>query len=38
VDDLTYREYPIAHEIADEGVELIHSWLEKRVQETLERE
>jgi len=38
VDDLTYREYPIAHQIADEGVELIHSWLEKRVQETPERE
>ncbi len=38
VDDLTYREYPIAHQIADEGVELIHSWFEKRVQEALERE
>jgi len=38
VDNLTYREYPIAHQIADEGVELIHTWLEKRVQEALGRE
>ncbi|MEI6639059.1 MAG: phospholipase [Chlorobium sp.] len=38
VDDLTYREYPIAHQIADEGIELIHIWLEKRVREALERE
>ena len=38
VDDITYREYPIAHQIADEGIELIHSWLEKRVPEALERE
>ena len=37
VDDLTYREYPIAHQIADEGVELIQSWLEKRVSDALER-
>ncbi len=38
VDDLTYQEYPIAHQIADEGIRLIHSWLEKRVPATLERE
>ncbi len=38
VDDLTYQEYPIAHQIADEGIRLIHSWLEKRVPPTLERE
>jgi phospholipase/carboxylesterase len=38
VDDLTYHEYPIAHQIADEGIELIHIWLEKRVQEAPKRE
>jgi len=38
VDDLTYQEYPIAHQIADEGIRLIHSWLEKRVPATRERE
>ena len=33
VEDLTYQEYPIAHQIAQGGIELIHSWLEKRVAE-----
>ncbi|TLU87773.1 MAG: phospholipase [Chlorobium sp.] len=36
VNDLTYSEYPIAHQIADKGIELIHSWLEKRAPESLE--
>jgi phospholipase/carboxylesterase len=31
VDDLTWREYPIAHQISDSGVELMHSWLGERV-------
>ncbi|MEI8031983.1 MAG: alpha/beta fold hydrolase [Chlorobiaceae bacterium] len=31
VDDLTYREYPVAHQISDTGIELIRSWLEARV-------
>ncbi len=31
VQDLTYREYPIAHQIADSGIELICSWLQERV-------
>lgn len=38
VQDLTYREYPVAHEIADNGLELIHSWLEERVPRVPERE
>ena len=37
VDDLTYSEYPIAHQIADKGIELIHSWLEKRVPRSSEK-
>jgi phospholipase/carboxylesterase len=37
VDDLTYQEYPIAHQIADEGVELIHSWLKERVPVSSEK-
>jgi phospholipase/carboxylesterase len=36
VDDLMYQEYPIAHQIADNGIELIHSWLEERVPRVLE--
>ncbi|EAT60111.1 alpha/beta hydrolase [Chlorobium ferrooxidans] len=27
VDELIYREYPIAHQISDSGIELIRSWL-----------
>jgi len=38
MNDFTYREYPIAHQIADEGIELIHSWLEKRVPTAPEKE
>jgi phospholipase/carboxylesterase len=38
IEDLTYREYPIAHQIADSGIELICSWLEKRVPEASEKE
>lgn len=38
IEDLTYREYPIAHQIADSGIELICSWLEKRVPEASENE
>jgi phospholipase/carboxylesterase len=30
VDDLTYREYPVAHQISESGVMLISSWLEAR--------
>jgi phospholipase/carboxylesterase len=28
VDDVTYREYPVAHQISDSGIELIRSWLQ----------
>ena len=31
VEDLTWREYPIAHQIADSGIELISSWLAERL-------
>jgi phospholipase/carboxylesterase len=31
VDDLTWREYPIAHQISDSGIELMDSWLKERV-------
>jgi phospholipase/carboxylesterase len=31
VDDLTYREYPVAHQISDSGIVLIRSWLEERM-------
>jgi len=30
VDDLTYREYPVAHQISDSGIELIRTWLEEK--------
>ncbi len=33
VDDLTYREYPVAHQISDSGIELIRSWLKTRLPE-----
>ena len=32
VDDLIYREYPIAHQIADDGIALISSWLTERLE------
>ncbi|MBM3163735.1 MAG: phospholipase [Chlorobi bacterium] len=35
VRDLTYREYPVAHQISQNGIELIRSWLEERVQKTV---
>ncbi|NHQ59982.1 phospholipase [Chlorobium sp. BLA1] len=28
IDKLIYREYPVAHQISDSGIELIRSWLE----------
>jgi phospholipase/carboxylesterase len=31
VHDLVYREYPVAHQISDEGIGLIRSWLEEKV-------
>lgn len=31
VEDLTWREYPVAHQISDSGVGVIRSWLEARV-------
>lgn len=31
VRDLVYREYPIAHQISDEGIDLIRSWLLEKV-------
>ncbi|MCX6178322.1 MAG: phospholipase [Chlorobiales bacterium] len=33
VDDLTYREYPVAHQISDSGIALIRSWLEEKTPE-----
>ncbi len=33
VDDLTYREYPIAHQISDSGIVLISSWLKEKMPE-----
>lgn len=30
VDDLVYREYPVGHQIDENGIELIGSWLTKR--------
>ena len=38
VDDLTWREYPIAHQISDSGIELMRSWLEKRIPPAPENE
>jgi phospholipase/carboxylesterase len=38
VEDFTWREYPIAHQIADSGIELMCSWLEKRAPEAPEKE
>ena len=38
VEDLTWREYPMAHQISDDGVELMCSWLEKRVPQVSEKE
>jgi phospholipase/carboxylesterase len=32
VQDLTYREYPVAHQISESGIELIRNWLEAREQ------
>ena len=34
VDDLTYLEYPIAHQISDSGIVLISSWLEEKIPES----
>ena len=34
VDDLTYLEYPIAHQISDSGLVLISSWLEEKIPES----
>ncbi len=34
VDDLTYREYPIAHQISDSGIVLISSWLAEKLPES----
>jgi len=34
VEDLTYREYPVAHQISDSGIELIRSWLAEKMPET----
>ena len=34
VQDLTYREYPVAHQISESGIELIKNWLEARKQGT----
>jgi phospholipase/carboxylesterase len=31
VEDLTYREYPVAHQISDSGITLIRSWLEEHL-------
>ncbi len=31
VDDLTYREYPVAHQISDSGIDLIRSWLKEKM-------
>ena len=36
VEDLTWREYPIAHQISDSGIELMSSWLEERVANILD--
>jgi len=33
VEDLTYREYPVAHQISDSGIELIRSWLAEKKPE-----
>ena len=38
VDDLIYREYPIAHQIADDGITLIQNWLVDRVARVQEQE
>lgn len=32
VQDLTYREYPVAHQISESGIELIRVWLEEKMQ------
>lgn len=34
VRDLVYREYPVAHQISEEGIGLIRSWLEEKVPKT----
>jgi phospholipase/carboxylesterase len=38
VEDLTWREYPIAHQISESGIELISSWLGERLPATSEQE
>jgi phospholipase/carboxylesterase len=38
VDDLTWREYPIAHQISESGIELMRSWLEERMPKASEKE
>lgn len=38
VRDLVYREYPIAHQISDEGIDLIRSWLGEKVPQTEKKE
>ena len=38
VDDLTWREYPMAHQISDSGVELMRTWLEKRLPQAPQKE
>jgi phospholipase/carboxylesterase len=38
VDDLTWREYPIAHQISESGIELMRSWLEERIPKASEKE
>lgn len=34
VRDLVYREYPVAHQIPEEGIRLVRSWLEEKVPQT----
>jgi phospholipase/carboxylesterase len=34
VRDLVYREYPVAHQISEEGIDLIHAWLREKVTKT----
>ena len=38
VEDLTWRQYPIAHQISDSGVELMRTWLEKRLPQAPQKE
>jgi phospholipase/carboxylesterase len=35
VDDLTWREYPMAHQISQSGIELMHSWLAERAEKIM---